>query len=401
MLVSNDGPTQTANLFGLTLFYQDDGTTVRTLLADGLGSVRIEMVGSAIDSATTYEPYGKLLARSGTSGTVYGYTGEQHDGATGLVYLRARYYSPDLKIFMSVDPFPGYLGLPASQHPYSYVHNNAVNLTDPTGEVAWFVPIIAAGALYGVGYLAYDYYFPQGTEPQDSNLAWWIGQALGYKNVQEDIAVMHDPCACPLRKGIAGIGAVTNAVMGISTVHGVGVAAKSAPQMARAFSSPDPIQALQTFARSRGATYHPTSYVDDAGRIYPNYRPLNTSDVYVDPTGKNRLNLVTSFRHELTHVQQGTGLGHRISAASTNAPDWLKPVTLPFGYFLNPVEVNAAASAFGLGGNNFAILAANRGLLDISNAIKYGSERGNILANAISSQYNQGLDYLCKQMGYE
>jgi RHS repeat-associated protein len=71
------------------------------------------MVGSAIDSATTYEPYGKLLARSGTSGTVYGYTGEQHDAATGLVYLRARYYNPDLKIFMSVDPFPGYLGLPS------------------------------------------------------------------------------------------------------------------------------------------------------------------------------------------------------------------------------------------------------------------------------------------------
>jgi hypothetical protein len=57
-----------------------------------LGSVRVEMVGGAIDSATTYEPYGKLLARSGASGTVYGYTDEQHDAATGLVYLRARYY---------------------------------------------------------------------------------------------------------------------------------------------------------------------------------------------------------------------------------------------------------------------------------------------------------------------
>jgi YD repeat-containing protein len=83
VLVSDDGTTQTANLFGLNLIHQDDGTTVRTLLADGLGSVRVEMVGSAVDSATTYEPYGKLLARSGPSGTVYGYTGEQHDAATG------------------------------------------------------------------------------------------------------------------------------------------------------------------------------------------------------------------------------------------------------------------------------------------------------------------------------
>jgi RHS repeat-associated protein len=59
------------------------------------------MVGSAIDSATTYEPYGKLLARSGSSGTVYGYTGEQHDAATGLVYLRARYYNPRTGRFLS------------------------------------------------------------------------------------------------------------------------------------------------------------------------------------------------------------------------------------------------------------------------------------------------------------
>ena len=92
------------------------------------------MVGEAIDSATTYEPYGKLLARSGPSGTVYGYTGEQHDAATGLVYLRARYHNPNLKLFMSRDPFPGWQTVPASQHGYSYVHNNPVNLTDPSGE---------------------------------------------------------------------------------------------------------------------------------------------------------------------------------------------------------------------------------------------------------------------------
>jgi RHS repeat-associated protein len=138
VLVSDDGTTQTANLLGLSLIQQDDGSQTRTLLADGLGSVRVEMVGSAIDSATTYEPYGKLLARSGDSGTVYGYTGEQHDGATGLVYLRARYYNPVLRIFLSVDPWVGNSRRPMSYNKYLYVYANPVNLIDPTGLDAWW-----------------------------------------------------------------------------------------------------------------------------------------------------------------------------------------------------------------------------------------------------------------------
>ena len=73
---------------------------------------------------------------------------------------------------------------------------------------------------------------------------------------------------------------------------------------------------------------------------------------------------------------------------------------MPLGYFLNPVEVNAAATALGYG-DNLGILLMNRILLDSSNAIKYGSDRGNIAIDFLSSQYNQGIDYLCKQMGYE
>ncbi len=73
---------------------------------------------------------------SGSSGTVYGFTGEEYDAATGLVYLRARYYNPYLNQFQSRDPFPGDTTLPASQNGYSYVHNNPVNYTDPSGLCA-------------------------------------------------------------------------------------------------------------------------------------------------------------------------------------------------------------------------------------------------------------------------
>jgi RHS repeat-associated protein len=122
------------------LISQDDGTAIRFLLADGLGSTRVEMVGNVVETTTTYEPYGKLLAQTGSSGTVYGFTGEQHDALTGLTYLRARYYSPDLRIFFSRDPFPGKLDKPSSQNGYNYVSGNPVNFYDPTGQREWATP---------------------------------------------------------------------------------------------------------------------------------------------------------------------------------------------------------------------------------------------------------------------
>jgi RHS repeat-associated protein len=135
VLVAADGATAVYNLWGLRLLAQDDGETVRLPLTDGLGSVRVEMVGGAIESATAYDPYGNLLAHTGTSGTTYGYTGEQHDEATGLLYLRARYYNPALRSFMGKDPWFGSPLWPQSMNGWSYVDNNPAGFRDPTGFI--------------------------------------------------------------------------------------------------------------------------------------------------------------------------------------------------------------------------------------------------------------------------
>lgn len=63
----------------------------------------------------------------------YGYTGEETDDETGLIYLRARYYDPGLGRFISADPFWGRLEEPASQNRYVYVQNNPLLYTDPSG----------------------------------------------------------------------------------------------------------------------------------------------------------------------------------------------------------------------------------------------------------------------------
>jgi YD repeat-containing protein len=53
VLVADVGTTQTANLFGLSLIHQDDGDEIRSLLSDGLGSVRQEIVAAGVASAAT------------------------------------------------------------------------------------------------------------------------------------------------------------------------------------------------------------------------------------------------------------------------------------------------------------------------------------------------------------
>ena len=133
VLIADDGTTQTANLFGLDLIASDDGATTLTMLPDGLGSVRVEMQGGAVSSATTYEPYGTLLMQTGSSGTIYGFTGEQEDATTGLTYLRARYYNPALHQFQTKDPWAGNIQQPYTLNGFNYGNGNPVRFVDLSG----------------------------------------------------------------------------------------------------------------------------------------------------------------------------------------------------------------------------------------------------------------------------
>ena len=73
------------------------------------------------------------LARNGTAGVQAGanhflYCGQYRDSASGLYYLRARWYDPATGQFLSVDPLVALTG-----QPYSYAGNDPVNGGDPLG----------------------------------------------------------------------------------------------------------------------------------------------------------------------------------------------------------------------------------------------------------------------------
>ncbi len=73
-----------------------------------------------------YLPYGK----SGSATAPFGYTGQRIDPETnGLYYYRARHYFPAWGRFLQPDP----IGYSVGSNLYSYVNNDPLNATDPSG----------------------------------------------------------------------------------------------------------------------------------------------------------------------------------------------------------------------------------------------------------------------------
>ena len=134
------------------LAYVSQGADAFVFHADGLGSIRAVTDASARVVAT-YETdeFGAPTADAGGLAQPFGYTGEQRD-PTGLVNLRARLYDPQVGRFLSRDSFAGVADLPASLNRYSYVHNNPVNETDPSGNS----PLLLACGVGAVGSVALD-----------------------------------------------------------------------------------------------------------------------------------------------------------------------------------------------------------------------------------------------------
>ena len=121
------------------------------LLTDGLGST-VALSNSAATTTATYgySPYGETV-KSGTDSTPMEYTGRENDGATGLYYYRARYYSPALGRFISEDP----IGERGGMNRYRYVEDSPTVATDPLGLWSFGDPLPDGFVDYWRGYQSY------------------------------------------------------------------------------------------------------------------------------------------------------------------------------------------------------------------------------------------------------
>src|SRR5579863_4652909 len=84
----------------------------------------------------TYEAWGNVVARTGTTSNTRLYAGEEFDPDLGLINLRARQYSPGTGRFLAIDPLMGHVFFPTSFNRYLYAGNDPVGAVDPLGTEA-------------------------------------------------------------------------------------------------------------------------------------------------------------------------------------------------------------------------------------------------------------------------
>ena len=121
---------------GSTRVVMRKNNTVYYLLGDHLGSTSVTTDRNGQNPAVQlYAPWGEVRYSSGSLQTRYTYTGQYSNvGDFGLMYYNARYCDPLLSRFSSADSIIPQPGNPQSWDRYSYVYNNPVNATDPTGH---------------------------------------------------------------------------------------------------------------------------------------------------------------------------------------------------------------------------------------------------------------------------
>lgn len=119
---------------GSRISQSTDGRT-QYYLYDSIGRNVSALISSAGKVLNNYEynAFGGSLSEEQDVPNVYQYCGEQFDKETGLIFLRNRYYDPEIGRFISKDSRPGKLDRPSTINPYCYVENNPINFIDPWG----------------------------------------------------------------------------------------------------------------------------------------------------------------------------------------------------------------------------------------------------------------------------
>ena len=136
LLMKTTNGVVTKYVYGKGLIGEEVSGAFKTYHFDCRGStIAITDTSGNITDTFAYDTYGKLLARTGTNTVIFGYNGR--DGVVtdnnSLIYMRARYYSPEMKRFINADIVAGKLSNAITLNRFAYANGNPVSFVDPFG----------------------------------------------------------------------------------------------------------------------------------------------------------------------------------------------------------------------------------------------------------------------------
>ncbi len=129
----------TKYIYGRGLIGEEKQGCFKTYHFDSRGStIAITDASGNITDTFAYDTYGKCISHTGNSFVIFGYNGR--DGVVtdknGLIYMRARYYSPAMKRFINADIVAGQISNAITLNRFTYANGNPVSFVDPFGLTA-------------------------------------------------------------------------------------------------------------------------------------------------------------------------------------------------------------------------------------------------------------------------
>ncbi len=130
------------SLIGTYTVLASDIRETRYFHTDHLGSISVitDETGT-VRERLSYGPFGKRRNLDWTNSAVqimavenhHGFTGHEHLDDVGFIHMNGRVYDPTLARFISADPNIQYPNSTQGYNRYTYVNNNPLSLTDPSG----------------------------------------------------------------------------------------------------------------------------------------------------------------------------------------------------------------------------------------------------------------------------
>ncbi len=100
--------------------------------------VAVTDIDGNVTDTLKYDAYGSTIERTGESALIFGYNGQYGvlTDPNGLLYMRTRFYNPQLKRFMNADILDGSIADSTTLNLYTYVNGNPISYVDPFGMSA-------------------------------------------------------------------------------------------------------------------------------------------------------------------------------------------------------------------------------------------------------------------------